>query len=333
MRFGPYVKRWSTDHLDYFPLKEGLPKMAIGLKKLPSPATSKRERIFQIDESFPHYRAAKIEGRLERQSKYYQRREDPPARLIEWMIGRLASENPVDYRWDEATRSLQVGPTGETLAFTADWALEPARTRSPFTYTDAFDAIAMNVAEDLVFMRQNPDGETESRLIHLCVPNDWAAEKAIGQNFDYIHKPIPGIDTIIRRPVQMIQGIIRQADSFERVGAVGFRTEIRLNEHPDFSARVRNRTFSAAEPSLFVRFERQTVTGFPDLGAFLFTIRTYVRNLVDDNGRPEPAEVLAKIFREDFTGQHVNHYSKTFIEANRDQLLKWSDAVTPTDPS
>lgn len=320
MRAGPR----STDHLDYFPLKEGLPKMAIGLKKLPSPATSPRERIFQIDESFPHYRAAKIDGRMERHEKYYQRREEPPARLIQWMVERLTGENPKDYRWDEKTRTIQVGPTGETLAFTSEWTLDRARTLTPFTYTDAFDAIAMNVAEDLVFMRQNADGETESRLIHLSVPNDWAAEKAIGQNFDYIHKPIPGIDTIIRRPVQMIQGIIRQAESFERVGAVGFRTEIRLNEHPDFSARVRNRTFSADAPSLFVRFERQTVTGFPDLGAFLFTIRTYVRDLVDENGRPEPNDVLAKIFREDFTGQHVNHYSKTFIEANRDQLLKWS---------
>lgn len=329
MRAGPR----TTDHLDYFPLKEGLPKMSIGLKKLPPVATSKRERIFQIDESFPHYRAAKMEGRLERASKYYQRREEPPGRLIEWMVDRLTRENPEDYRFDETRRSVQVKPTGETLAFTDAWTLDHARTQAPFTYTDAFDAIAMNVAEDIVFMRQDADGETESRLIHLCVPNDWAAEKAIGQNFDYIHKPIPGIDTIIRRPVQMIQGIIRQADSFERVGAVGFRTEIRLNEHPDFSGRVRNRTFTADDPSLFVRFERQTVTGFPDLGGFLFTIRTYVRDMVDAQGRPEPHDVLAKIFREDFTGQHVNHYSKSFVEANREQLLKWSDGSTGVNRS
>lgn len=317
----------TTDHLDYFPLKEGLPKMSIGLKKLPVPARDARERIFQIDASFPHYRAAKIEGRYERLSKYYQRREEPPAALIGWMVERLAAENPVDYRL-RSGRRLHVAPTGETIAFTSEWGLDRERTQSPFVYEDAFDALAMNVAEDLVFMRQSADGETEARLIHLCVPNDWAAENAIGRNFEFIHRPVPGIDTIIRRPVAMIQGIIRQAESFERVGAVGFRTEIRLNEHPDFSARVRARPFRADAPQLFVRFERQTVTGFPDLGGFLFTIRTYVRELVDAQGRPEPAEVLARIFRQDFTGQHVNHYSKSFIEAHRDELLKWTSATT-----
>lgn len=314
----------TTDHLDYFPLKEGLPKMAIGLKKLPVPAASPRERIFQLDASFPHYRAAKIEGRLERLSKYYQRREEPPAALIRWMVERLAAENPADYRWDAGARRLDVAPTGERLAFTEAWALDRARTLSPFVYADAFDALALNVAEDLVFMRQTPEGETEARLIHLCVPNDWAAENAIGRNFEFIHRPVPGIDTIIRRPVAMIQGIIRQAESFERVGAVGFRTEIRLNEHPEVSARVRNRPFRADAPSLFVRFERQTVTGFPELGGFLFTIRTYLRDLVGADGRPDPAAPLARIFREDFTGQHVNHYSKTFIKANRDELVKWA---------
>lgn len=75
--------------------------------------------------------------------------------------------------------------------------------------------------------------------------------------------------------------------------AWGLAADDRLNHHPqpppDVDAQAwRGRDYAAliaAGAPLFVRVERQTLTGLPEIEAFVFTIRTYhydVRELRED---------------------------------------------------
>jgi hypothetical protein len=66
--------------------------------------------------------------------------------------------------------------------------------------------------------------------------------------------------------------------------AWGLSTDMRLNHHPEAPADHdpldwEGRAFDPAKPKLFVRTERQTLTGVPQVQAVLFTIRTYFEDV------------------------------------------------------
>ena len=56
--------------------------------------------------------------------------------------------------------------------------------------------------------------------------------------------------------------------------AWGLGTDDLLNHHPQRDAVKAGRCFDPRHPRAFVRVERQTMWGFPKVGAALFTIRT-----------------------------------------------------------
>ena len=65
--------------------------------------------------------------------------------------------------------------------------------------------------------------------------------------------------------------------------AWGLATDQRLNHHPqppqNEAGDWEGRRFNAARPELYLRIERQTLSGLADLDAVVFTIRTYFENI------------------------------------------------------
>jgi hypothetical protein len=87
---------------------------------------------------------------------------------------------------------------------------------------------------------------------------------------------VAGIAELNRRSEQLVETMIDARDGLVRF-AWGITFDGELNHHPQPPAGLRRRfAFDPNDPRAFLRVERQTIWGFPEVGAVLFTIRTYL---------------------------------------------------------
>jgi hypothetical protein len=201
------------------------------------------------------------------------------------MIERLTREHPNQFHF--AGGALACALTGERLRFGPDGSgvlagVEPAGTVQP-PYASALDALASQVQEDLALVSTAPanDGTTRHWLsaVHLCFPNHWAAEDKIGRAFAAIHEPVAGMEQMNRQGDQLVSVMVGATEGLVRF-AWGVTFDDKLNHHPQAPPGAgRADVFDPVRPRAFLRVERQTVWGFPDVGAALFTIRTYLHDV------------------------------------------------------
>lgn len=328
----------DNDTLDYFPLSGGIippssPKTRRILddpRKVPEP----KNRIFQIDEYYNEYIKSKLACRDENLDLYYQTLNTvDKTPIIKFLINRLLREylNMFEIEIQDKKIYLTNTQTFEVLVFDKDYALINAYflNGEKRDYLDSFDALAMQVPEDLVIHTVQPkwvkDGMTEddnkddlvdfADTIHLCHANGWSADQDIGASFAEIHDFLPEKNKFFPNPTKMIQGFINGMATFERIGAISFRTNTDLNVHPN---KPRNDKFHPVKnPNLILRFERQTVTGFKDIDAMLFTIRTY---FVDVNNKDS---VKKANFINALEADTSHVYSAEFLEEHKADILKW----------
>ncbi|TDY00445.1 heme-dependent oxidative N-demethylase family protein [Thiohalophilus thiocyanatoxydans] len=248
-------------------------------------------RLFQLDRQFSHYRRAKQSARREDLDKYLcvtdAGRTLEPA-LNRFISARLCAEYPEHFRLQQTgeRQRLECHLTGDALVFTADGRYldcRPGERGTAPPYHSGLDALAMQVQEDLTLVCLNG---TENRLcaIHLCQPNHWAPRDKIGRDFVGVHQPVPGMERINPKAAQLLQASLRQGP-FVRF-AWGITTDDRLNHHPEAPARWdreawSGRAFDPASPAAWLRVERQTLYGLPQINAVLFGIRTYHYALTD----------------------------------------------------
>jgi hypothetical protein len=295
---------------DYFPPEGGRYEVKPGLVRFGKSlgGGTADAHVFQIDASFPHYHEAKLAARSERLGKYFQtdRFDAHVARtIVDFIVTRLVAEHPAHFAHDGDR--LHCGLTGDVVSLDSP----DART---------FDALAMQVQEDLAVMRAEGDRHWLN-AVHLCFPNHWAAEDKIGRTFAAIHEPVAGMEQMNRQSDAMVRLMLDATDGLVRF-AWGVTFDDLLNHHPETppaasSARVR--AFDPKNPRAFLRVERQTVWGFPAIGAALFTIRTYLYDFADIKLDPHRRENLASAIRSMTPG------SLTYkgLAESRDALLAW----------
>lgn len=309
-----FIECGENDPLEYFPLKDGLKPTQMGLKKLPNYDLEKKNNIFQFDNKFSLFRELKVLQRSENLKMYYQnngRLDLKP--VIEHIVRTLLLEHPDKFSLEN--NKLHCHLTNETLFFSNDFKLTHQITNLSVPYVDAFDALSSQVQEDLVVHTLFGEDDFTS-VAHLFSPNGWSAEWAINQSFKFIHEGVSKIDKVVPRPHQMLRGLIQSGYVFERVAAINFRTDTKLNRHPEIKI---DEPFCPANPKLFMRFERQTTTGFKDINSFLFTIRTY---FVDCDQRLKDKEKHAQIVRA-LREAHEDANANKFLRANKENVLKW----------
>jgi hypothetical protein len=143
-------------------------------------------------------------------------------------------------------------------------------------YIDLFDALAMQLPEDLVIQEVRECGTNDKSLaIHLCHANGWSAADNIGQSFNWIHQHVPRINNIIPHPQKMLEAIMKSQNGYERLGANSIRSCIQLDRHPRILDEDKNPPFNLDKENFYLRFERQCVCPITS-NQFLFTIRTYI---------------------------------------------------------
>ena len=319
-----------SDAAVYFPPARGLYEVKAGLSPFGTDMGNGAAdgQVFQFDSGFDEYQQTKLQARSERLEKYYQSCKFTPelaAAVTRFIVDRLTQEHPERFVKEEVEDGilLRCAPSGETLLFDAKMQQVRCDTAQP-PYASAFDALAMQVQEDLAVMRRDDSGENWLCEVHLCSANHWAAEDKIGRDFIAIHDPVPGMGRI-KRP-GMVTTMIEKGP-FVRF-SWGISTDTRLNHHPQSPPNVDpeawgGRSFDPQNPRLYMRIERQVLYGFPEENGALFVIRTHFRDCDKIRRDPELGPKLAGAI-ESVTPESLDYKG---LAESRDNILEWLRSV------
>lgn len=309
----------------YFPLDSGRYEVKTGLHRFGTDLGNGDvdAKVFQLDATFDRYRNAKLTARGERLSKYYQVHRYAPALacvIAGFIAQRLMQEHQKYFvleRLPKERNALNCELTHETLIFDADMRLVEARSDVQPPYVSSLDGLACQVQEDLAVIRLARHDWLSA--VHLCFPNHWGAEAKIGRNFVTVHSPVPGIDKISANANALVRAMIYKGPYVRFVW--GLSTDRHLNHHPESSRDVheQDQPFDFARPELWLRVERQTSWGFPQVAAALFSIRTYFTNCEDIRQDPVKSRKLVSAI-ESMTPDAL-HYKRLAVA--RAQILSW----------
>jgi hypothetical protein len=163
-------------------------------------------------------------------------------------------------------------------------------------YISLFDALCSQVQEDVAICQL--EGERDwLAAIHLSSPNHWDPAQKIGRPFSSVHAVVPGMERLNQQYFKMLVTAVQKGPFFRF--AWGIATDTRLNHHPLPPPGIdplywQGRKVEADESNIYLRVERQTITGVPACNAFLFTIRTYFYD-IDELTAEEKAALYSAV--------------------------------------
>lgn len=268
----------DSDFLKYRPFFQGFSPSGMGLKKIAYEKSDPKSYTFQINpEDFSWYRNAKIECRKDL-SEYYAHREFPAKASCEWIINCLCKEYPQYFEWqiNNNEGTLYCSLTQEKLIIELN-TFELKNLEAKIPYIDLFDALAMQVPEDIVIHYVGAE-TNHAAAIHLCHANGWSAKTSVLKSFEDIHTPVPRFPKIVPNSQKLLGALVRSPQEFERLGGLCVRSSQRLDRHPRYSREEKNPPFMAEQENFYFRFERQTLNKIDD-SHFMFTIRTYISQM------------------------------------------------------
>jgi hypothetical protein len=292
----------------YFPIENGRYEVKPGLRRFSG-------NVFQIDGQFERFRQSKQSARAERLAKYHAARDLEPAAeraVNRFIVQRLAQEYPALFQPHGET--LHARLTDDRLRFSPEGHFLGAKTLTAVPFASGLDALASQVQEDLAIISTRGDRHWLS-AVHLCSPNHWAAEEKIGKSFASIHQPVAGMEAMNRREGDWVRTMVNAVGGLLRF-AWGIATDDQLNHHP---RRASGRGFDIQHPRAFLRVERQTIWGFPEAGASLFTIRTSFIDFEEIRSRVDERTALLQAIRS-MSDDSLRYKG---LDLFRDDLLKW----------
>jgi hypothetical protein len=277
--------------MKYLPFIDGKYSTAPGLYLTEKAEQAADRLIFQIDDNYPEYIGNKLSGRKENIHKYYCEKDLHPNTAVtinRYVAFQLVIEHPHVFSLQENDGQYVFlnNKTSEHLQWGNDWVHV-----SGSIYLTLLDALSSQVQEDTAICQLQGDKDWMA-AIHLCSPNHWDAREKIGRSFDAVHAIVPSMEKTIQHYPKMFQSILNKGP-FTRF-AWGISTDARLNHHPEPPPGVDpiywyGRKIGQDDYDIFLRVERQNLVGFPDVNAFLFTIRTYFYSVNDLNAQEKNA--------------------------------------------
>jgi hypothetical protein len=254
--------------------------------------------------------------------KFFQTHElDPRVErtVVNFILGRLIREHTGLFALDRGTLSCAL--TGERLSFDGTFELQGVQTPDGVDppYRSALDALAMQVQEDLAVVSTGAAGRHWLAALHVTAPNNWAPEEKAGGTFPMIHEPVAGMEQMNRQGDHLVRVMVGATEGLVRF-AWGIAWDDELNHHPDPPPGLaRAAEFDADRPRAFLRVERQTVWGFPQLGAALFTIRPYLYDIAAIRTDPVRRDCLSRAI-ESMSAASLRYKC---VASSRDALLRW----------
>ncbi len=281
--------------MKYLPFLDGKYSVAPALLPLNKLHSDADKHVFQIDESYKKYISNKSACRKEGIQKYYLEKNLNAKTVVKvnrFIVEQLIKEYP-DYfhlKQQDENYTFINKLTNHYLQWKKDW----IKIES-FPYISLFDALACQLQEDIAICQLQGDKDWMAAL-HVCSPNHWEPAKKAGFPFDAIHAIVPGMEKTMSNYSKMLQSVVNKGP-FTRF-AWGIATDNRLNHHskapPSADAAMWKGRKIVEGCSLYLRVEKQSLTGLPEQNAFFFTIRTYFY-LVDELEQYEKKALLAAV--------------------------------------
>jgi hypothetical protein len=278
--------------MKYLPFLDGKYSTAPALSAMAKTERSQDQLVFQIDDQYDDYLFNKAECRREDIGKYYVEKELRNETLIainQTIVRQLITEYPAIFTLESSQNAnfLHNTRTRAALQWKEDW----ISIEHP-VYTSLFDALCSQVQEDVAICQLKEDRDWLA-AIHLSAPNHWAPAEKIGRPFSAVHAVVPGMEKLNQQYFKMLVTAVQKGPFFRF--AWGIATDTRLNHHPLPPPGIdpvdwQGRRVEADTSKIYLRVERQTITGIPACNAFLFTIRTYFYDI--DELAPEEKTAL-----------------------------------------
>ena len=285
-----------------------------GIKKLGD------EKHFIIDELLPVYKNEKQDARAENLSEYYLERGECKKwgfseiqqanqkhlmrNVSFWMAEQLSKEyKHISFFSEDNYYVFDNEITGETVYVDEDLQVMQI-TKSPIctcakqcsgckypapTYVNLFDAICSQIQEDVCVMQHD-------RLVsaHVCLPSWWSPREKMMMSMAEMHQNVPGMSTTA---YEHIWNACLHKGPYIRYNWTLTSSPV-LNQHPSKNI---GKEFDKDE--LFLRIERQVLTGFPMTQTVVFLIRTFVADIktLAKEQRNTLAEVINKMNNEEIS--------------------------------
>jgi hypothetical protein len=317
----------SQQRSPYLPFLSGKYEVTPGLKPLPAVqglSVDDEACIFQFDDFFEIYARNKQLCRRENLQKYiltHQLPVETEQEVVAFCVHRLLQEHPhlFELKPHPAGFLLVCRHTQQKFILSPQYKLISHLS----FYSNLWDALADQIQEDVAIW-QLAEHTDYLAAIHLCAPNYWSPAEKIGRPFSEVHLPVAGMENLRKQYRPMLEAIVRKG-SFVRF-AWGLTTDCRLNHHPEpppsFDVNEwAGRQFDPQNPTLFVRVERQTLTGFPAVNALMFTIRTYFQPVgqLDSEARLALRTAIATMSEESLVYKGLRD--------SKDAILAWMEGA------
>jgi dimethylamine monooxygenase subunit A len=260
----------------YKPWMKGVYEVAPALRPIGSDFGNDSQDgcLIQLDHDFPHYRVNKIAAYADDREKYFgvSNLSLPVSLAVANAIAScLADDYPAFYSRD--ARSLRCELTEEQVEWTIDGRLDRERSHLAIHCTHLLEALAFQIEADLAVVVREADGSDRVAAVHVCAPSHWDPVSKIGQSFFQTHTVVPGFERINTAASRMVDAMIRQGPFVRFVW--GVESDDRLNHHPEPPAGWEMDTWNGRrfdQHPFWVRVERQSLIGLPDVQAALFVI-------------------------------------------------------------
>ena len=308
-------------NMKYLPFMDGKYSTAPALNAMAKTDDVRNQFVFHIDEQYNDYIDNKLNCRKEDINKYYFEAElysDTLININRQFVKQLTTEYPADFTFDDESGhyTLHNNKTGKTFSWGDDW----IKVEGSF-YLSLFDALCSQVQEDIAICQLDGDRDWLS-AIHLSSANHWAPSVKIGRPFSSVHGVVPGMEKLNQQYFKMLVTAVQKGPFFRF--AWGISTDTRLNHHPEPPPGVdpvywQGRRVEADDSKIYLRVERQTITGVPNCNAFFFTIRTFFYDIDDLTADEKKALFMAV---EGMTPQSLEYKGLTDkVEILRGRLL------------
>ncbi|MBM3259089.1 MAG: DUF3445 domain-containing protein [Candidatus Sericytochromatia bacterium] len=298
---------------DYFPLERGRYEVQAGLKILgQQPVDGVVEtHHFTADGLLPQYLRNKQANMAEAPERYHPPADLEPAlaeAIGNWWLGQLHRDFPERFVSELSPwQVMRLHDRWTNWGFELDMGRKVVDAQRTFAPPGAFgaigapdlygrsvlDALARLVAEDVAIVRRDRlTGRDRLVWIHLNSPNHWSAADKIGKDFLAMHEPVADFGNIAKASDRILEAMITKGP-FLRF-AWGIATDTVLDHHPDSPAgrALPDMSPEGAVRGTYLRIERQTLKGFPEHDAALFTIRTYFKPVAEVAADPERRDLL-----------------------------------------
>ncbi len=256
------------------------------------------QKLFQFDTEWRTYLVSKAECVSSRPSFHLLRSQLPEeveARVISFLTDKLLTEWPEYFEQREG--SLFCRLTEKLIPI-------------------ELDSLVSQVQEDLAIVVVTEE-QDHLAYLNVCSPSHWAPESKIGQSFFETHLPVPGFERINSVAAAMARSMVNKGPFVRFVWTL--ESDLRLNHHPiapegSDSNEWRGRDFSKG---FYVRVERQSTWGLPEVGAALFAIRVSFVDGLEVLNNPKEWQALESSIRSMSPESKAYKGLETFLDTVR----------------